>query len=108
LPSAPIAPGRLGTVTITIPATGSLDAREVDLSSLNLHGLKALSTTIVDANGDGRPDLVLTFDSAQLHLSPQKKEVHLTGWLKNSQRFIASAPVTIVNDISTQPAACQQ
>jgi FG-GAP-like repeat/FG-GAP repeat len=108
LPSAPLAPGQPGTVTITIPGTGSLNAREVDLSSLNLHGLKPLSATLVDANGDGRPDLILTFDSAQLHLSPQKKEVHLSGWLKNSQRFVANAPVTIVNDMSTQPAACQR
>jgi hypothetical protein len=108
LPSAPIAPGQPGTVTITIPGTGSLDAREVDLSSLNLHGLKPLSATMVDVNGDGRPDLILTFDSAQLHLSPQKKEVHLSGWLKNSQRFVANAPVTVVNDMSTQPAECQR
>ena len=108
LSSAPLAPGQPGTVTITIPGTGSLDVSQVDLSSLNLHGVKPLSATIVDADGDSRPDLVLTFDSAQLHLSPQKKEVRLTGWLKNSQRFVASAPVTIVNDMSTQPAECRK
>jgi hypothetical protein len=107
LSSAPLAPGQPGTVTITIPGTGSLDVSQVDLSSLNLHGVKPLSATILEADGDSRPDLVLTFDSAQLHLSPQKKEVRLTGWLKNSQRFVASAPVTIVNDMSTQPAECR-
>ncbi|HKF22615.1 MAG TPA: choice-of-anchor D domain-containing protein [Candidatus Angelobacter sp.] len=108
LPSAPVAPGQPGTLTITIPGTGSLDVREVDLSSLTLHGLNPLSATIVDATGDGRPDLVLTFDTAQLHLSSQQKEVHLSGWLKNSQRFVANASVTIVNDMSTQPDACRR
>ncbi len=108
LSSAPLAPGQPGTVTITIPGTGSLDVSQVDLSSLNLHGIKPLSATIVDANGDGPPDLVLMFDTAQLHLGPQRKEVRLTGWLKNSQRFVASAPVTIVNDMSTQPAECRK
>jgi hypothetical protein len=107
LSSVPLAPGQPGTVTITIPGTGSLDVSQVDLSSLNLHGIKPLNATIVDADGDSRPDLVLTFDSAQLHLNPEKKEVRLTGWLKNSQRFVASAPVTIVNDMSTQPAECR-
>jgi hypothetical protein len=107
LSSAPLAPGQPGTVTITIPGTGSLDVNQVDLSSLNLHGIKPLSATIVDADVDSRPDLALTFDSAQLHLSPQRQEVRLTGWLKNSQRFVASAPVTIVNDMSTQPAECR-
>jgi hypothetical protein len=50
----------------------------------------------------------LTFDQAQLHLSPQKKDVRLSGWLKNGQRFVASAPVTIVNDMNTQPAGCRK
>jgi hypothetical protein len=107
LPSAPIAPGRPGTLTITIPGTGSLDVNQVDLSSLTLHGLKPLSATIVDANGDSRPDLLLTFDTTQVHLDPQRKEVRLSGWLKNSQRFSATAPVNIVKDMSAQPAECR-
>jgi hypothetical protein len=108
LPSAPIAPGQPGTLIITIPGTGSLDVNQVDVSSLNLHGLKPLSATMVDVNGDGRLDLVLTFDTAQLHLGLQKKEIRLGGWLKNSQRFAATAPVNIVNDTSTQPAECRR
>jgi hypothetical protein len=107
LASAPLTPGQPGTVTIAIPANGSLDVKQIELSSLSLHGLQPSSATLTDTSGARRPDLVLTFDSAQLHLSPQKKEVRLSGWLKNGQLFVASAPVTIVNDMSTQPAACR-
>jgi len=38
-----------------------------------------------DVNGDGKPDLVLTFDQAILKLNPRTNSAFLSGYLKNSQ-----------------------
>jgi len=107
LASAPLASGQSGTVTVAILGSASLDVTHIDASSLRLHGVAPLSTSVADVNSDGQPDLVAVFDSSQIHLSPQATTVRLTGWMTSSQRFFASAPVTIVNDMSAQPAACQ-
>lgn len=101
LSSAPLAPGQPGTITIAIPGAGSLDVTQIDVSSLTLHGLQPLSTTIRDAN------LIATFDMAQLELGPQTKEVLMTGWLKNGQRFSASASISVVSDMNSQPQECR-
>jgi uncharacterized repeat protein (TIGR01451 family) len=107
LASAPLAPGQPGTVTVAILGSASFDVTQIDLTSLHLHGVTPLSTSVGDVNADGFPDLVATFDSAQLHLNPRATTVRLNGWMNNSQRFSASAPITIVNDMNTQPAECR-
>jgi hypothetical protein len=107
LPSAPLAPGQSGTVTVAILGSASFDVTQIDLTSLRLHGVAPLTASVADVNGDGQPDLVATFDASQIHLSPRATTVRLNGWLNSSQRFSASAPVTIVTDMSTQPAACR-
>jgi hypothetical protein len=108
LPSAPLAPGQSGTVTVAILGSESFDVTQIDLASLRLHGVAPLNTNIADVNGDGQPDLVAMFDTSQIHLSPRATTVRLNGWLNSSQRFSASAPVTIVNDINSQPLECQR
>ncbi|HTS61645.1 MAG TPA: choice-of-anchor D domain-containing protein [Candidatus Acidoferrales bacterium] len=107
LGAAPIAPERTGTLTVAIPGTATMDVTRIDLSSLRLHGLKPESTVISDANGDGRPDVVMTFDQAELHIRPQTKEIHVSGFLNHGQRFVAAARVAIVNDMSSQPPNCR-
>jgi hypothetical protein len=108
LPSAPLAPGQSGTVTVAVLGSASFDATQIDPSSVRLHGVAALNTSVADINADGQPDLVATFDASQIHLSSRATTVRLNGWLNSSQRFSASAPVTIVNDINSQPAECQR
>lgn len=105
--SAPLAPGQAGTVTVAILGSASFDVNLIDPSSLRLHGASPLNTSVADVNGDGQPDLVATFDTSQIHLSPQATTVRLTGWMTSSQRFWASAPVTVVSNLSAQPAGCQ-
>ncbi|HKF22614.1 MAG TPA: choice-of-anchor D domain-containing protein [Candidatus Angelobacter sp.] len=107
LPSAPIAPGQPGSVTVAVLGSASLDVTQIDPQSLRLHGVVPMNTSIADVNGDGLPDLVATFDLSQIHLSPQATTVRLSGWFTSSQRFFASAPITIVTDMNAQPAACR-
>jgi hypothetical protein len=107
LASAPLAPGQPGTVTVAILGSSSLDVTQIDPSSLRLHGVEPLNTSVIDVNADGQLDLVATFDTSQLHLPPQAVTIRMTGWMTNSQRFWATAPVTIVNDSSALPAMCK-
>ena len=50
-----------------------------------------------DTNGDGKPDLILTFDQAILNLNPGTNSAFLSGWLKNSQEIVAESTVNAVN-----------
>jgi hypothetical protein len=60
---------------------------QVDIASLKLHGVSPAKVSVVDVNGDGRPDLELTFSAASLKLKPNAKRMTLTGSLQNSQAF---------------------
>jgi hypothetical protein len=107
LASAPLAPGQSGTVTVAILGSASLDVTQIDPQSLRLHGVAPANTYVADVDNDGQSDLVATFDASQIHLSPQATTIRLTGWMTSSQRFWVEAPITIVNDMGTQPAACR-
>jgi hypothetical protein len=63
------------------------DVTEIDLTSLTLHGAKPTSSFIQDVNGDGTPDLVISFDRAAVRIDPYATQIQLGGWLKNSQIF---------------------
>jgi hypothetical protein len=78
---------RSSDITLWLPGTDDLDITEVDITSLKLHGATPVKVSVVDVNGDGRPDLVLTFPTALLKLHPNAKRMTLTGFLKNSQAF---------------------
>jgi hypothetical protein len=103
----PVAPGQQGTFTVALYGASDLDVAKVNISSLRFHGASALNTSFADLDGDGRPDLLVTFDMSQVVLHANATTARLTGWMQNSQLFVASAPVTIVNDMSTQPAECR-
>lgn len=70
--------------------TDHLDVNKVDVSSLRFHGATPLgaSVTDLDGDGDGKPDLLVTFDMADVRLDAKAKAARLTGWLKSSQNFI--------------------
>jgi hypothetical protein len=69
--------------------TDDLDVSQIDISSLKLHGVAPATVTEADVNGDGRPDLVLTFPASTVKqkLHPNAKRMTLTGFMKNSQAF---------------------
>jgi hypothetical protein len=85
----------------------TLDLSEVDLSSLKFSGARALSTSTRDIDGDGIPDLLLTFDMSQLKLSPRATVGRLSGWLKNSQAFFGENKIRVVPSLGTEDASCR-
>jgi hypothetical protein len=83
---SPIA-GKSSAVTLQLLGADDLDVSQIDIGSLKLHGVAPATVSVVDVNGDGRPDLVLTFPTALMKLHPNAKRMTLTGFLKNSQAF---------------------
>jgi Cep192 domain 4/FG-GAP repeat len=75
------------SITLHLLGADDLDVSQVDISSLKLHGIAPATVSVLDVNGDGRPDLVLTFPTTSLKLHPNAKRMTLTGFLKNSQSF---------------------
>lgn len=84
-----------GPVRVTIFGGPDLAANDIDVLSLKLHGATPTGTALVDVNGDGRFDLVVTFDRAGIKLHPGAKTMTLNGWLKNSQIFLGEAPLGV-------------
>ena len=85
------------TVTVTLLGSDDLDVNEVESSSLRFGGASPMQMEMQDTNGDGKPDLILTFDQAILKLNPRTNAAFLSGWLQNSQEIVAEGTVESVN-----------
>ncbi|HET9308140.1 MAG TPA: choice-of-anchor D domain-containing protein [Candidatus Sulfotelmatobacter sp.] len=83
------------TITMAVLGSPGFDVTQIDLSSLRFHRARPLSTAVVDVNGDGIPDLVIQVPGADVHLSPESTRARLTGWLGNSQVFVAEAGIDL-------------
>jgi len=81
--------GALSERPIAILGTDDLDVADIDGSSLKLAGARPVRTSVADINGDGRADLVLTFEGEHARRGSGGRPLHLTGWLKSSQAFDA-------------------
>jgi hypothetical protein len=103
----PIAPNEIGTVTVALLGSDNLDVIQVEPSSLNFHGAQPKRTSIRDVNGDGKRDLVAEFETRGLHLHPDAKTATLTGWLKNSRAFSASAEIVVVPSMALVDSSCR-
>lgn len=79
-------------VVVTILGADDLDVGSIEHSSLRLAGSTPRRLEHRDVNGDGRADLVATFDESRLKRHPQANADRLTGWLRNSQAFAATVP----------------
>jgi hypothetical protein len=84
------------TVTVTLLGSDDLNVNDVESSSVCFGGAPPKQIEVQDINGDGKPDLMLTFDQAILNLNPRTKSAFLTGWLKNSQEIVAEGTVNSV------------
>jgi predicted DsbA family dithiol-disulfide isomerase len=91
-----ISPGRRGVFSVALLGSDDLDVREVEASSVNFHGATPVRVEMSDINGDGKLDLVVSFDMASVRLHPQARKARLTGWLKNSQAFIGEDQITVI------------
>jgi len=104
----PIAPGQPGTLSVALLGSDDLDVTEIEPSSLNFHGAKAVRASIRDVNGDGKPDLVAEFDMSAVHLHPSATKGRLRGWLKNSQAFAGEENIRVVPSLATEDPAFRQ
>jgi hypothetical protein len=89
-----LVPGHAGTFQVALLGDTHFNVNDVDVSGLNFHGAKALSTEIRDVNNDGIPDLVIQFRGSETRLSKLATKGRLSGWLKNSQVFVGEDRVS--------------
>jgi hypothetical protein len=106
-PTKPITPGQSGTFTIALMGDDHLDVNKVDVSSLRFHGATALGTTVEDVDGDGKPDLLVTFDMADVKLDSRAKAARLTGWFNSSQNFVGEDKIRVVPSLASEDPSCR-
>jgi len=96
-PGAPksVPASRDGAFSVALLATDDFDVNEVDLSSLRFHQARPVGTVVRDVNGDGRPDLLIEFRGSDVQLAKKATRARLTGWLNNSQIFIAEDEIQV-------------
>jgi len=105
--SPAVAPGQPGSVQVALFGDKTFDVNQVDVASLRFHGATALNTVIGDVDGDGQPDLLVTFDMAKVKLSTAAAKARLTGWLKNSQAFFGEDNIQVVPSLNMQDTNCR-
>jgi predicted DsbA family dithiol-disulfide isomerase len=81
------------TVTVTLLGSHDFKVKDIEPSSLLFGGTAPMQTDMQDVNGDGKLDLILTFDRATLKLNPNARSAFLSGWLKNSQEIVAEGMI---------------
>ena len=105
--TANIAAGHGGTVQVALIGEKSFDISQVEASSLKFAGVSPTSMAKEDENADGVPDLILTFDTAKMKLSPNSTIGRLSGWLNNNQGFSGEAQIRVVSSPIEQNSACR-
>jgi hypothetical protein len=103
----PITVGQPGMVRVAVLGLDGFDVTQIDPSSLKLHGATALSVTTKDVNGDGKPDLVATFDTSALGLHPRATVARLTGWLRDGQSFVGEDKIRVVSSLVGEDPSCR-
>ncbi len=76
-------------VRILLPGAVDFNVADVDRSSLRFHGATPSHVETADADGDGIDDLIVYFPADTIRLSSRATQVRLSGWLNNSQVFVA-------------------
>jgi hypothetical protein len=104
----PIAPGEGGPLTVALLGAEHLDVNNVDISSLHFHGATPQGTTVMDVDGDGKPDLLITFDMRDVKLDAKANSARMTGWLKNSQSFVGEDKIRVVPSVAGEDPACRK
>jgi len=101
-----IVPGQHGDFSIALLSSDDFKVLDVESSSLRFHGATPVRVDIRDINGDGKVDLLVTFDMAAVKLNSKAKKAHLTGWLKNSQAFIGEDKIRVVPSLAGEDPSC--
>jgi hypothetical protein len=83
-----LVPGPARTFQVVLLGNADFNVNDVDLTSLNFHGARAMSREFRDVNNDGIPDLVIRFRGPETRLSQLATKGRLSGWLGNSRAFV--------------------
>ena len=86
-------PSLCPTVTVTLLGSHDLKMKDIEQSSLLFGGVPPMQIEMQDVNGDGKLDLILTFDRASMKVNANAKSTFLTGWLKDSQEIVAEGVI---------------
>ena len=79
----------------------------MDLSSLRFHGARPLRISLTDMHADGKRDLLITFDMADVKLDARATAARLTGWFKSSQNFIGEDKIRVVSSLAGEDVSCR-
>lgn len=105
--SARIPMSQTGIVQVAVLGDASFDVSQVEPSSLKFAGAAPVSATVLDVNGDGVPDLLLTIDAARTKLTPHATRGRLSGWLRNSQAFFGEQDIRVVSSLAGEDFGCR-
>lgn len=88
-----------GSVPVAIVSSDTFDATTVDVSTVVFAGASPLpiGMTAKDVNADGRLDVILHFNNADLNLAPESTQACLTGMTLGGQKFKACDTVRIID-----------
>jgi hypothetical protein len=88
--------GGNGSLPVYLFGSSKLHVTQINTATLLLAGATPNSSSIMDVNGDGIPDLELGFKMSSLKLASNAGGATLTGRLNSGRAFNASGAVTIM------------
>lgn len=92
----PINPDSQGRIAVAILSTDTFDATQVDTSTVHFGTANVVTATIEDVNGDGRPDMVLHFNTTDVGIACGDASATLTGTSLSGQLIQGSDSIRTV------------
>lgn len=91
-----INPNSKGKIGVAILSTETFDATSVDTGTVRFGTATVVNATIKDVNGDGRPDMVLNFNTTDVGIACGDASAFLTGATLSGQLLQGSDTIRTV------------
>ncbi len=92
-----------GTIPVALMSTPTLDLTKVDPATIHMAGAPIASNkqgkfqvSTVDVNGDGRPDIIVHFDTRNLQLTTSSVRAVVEGKTRDGRTFSGSDSVLVI------------